>query len=98
MFTVKGKYERKKASITWEDGLVYGNPELTRAVLLRNEESDREGPIGGPYTTSKHLSNPLSSLTMILSVMDSWNSTSGDVPVVPRLVKLEESTELPVLY
>lgn len=103
MFSISGVYKGKKSIITWDGGVIRGdNENLIKSLLVRNVNSKEEGPVPGPYTSSNHLNNPLSAMTMILSELDSWDVASGDLPVVPREIEKEmeakEKGHSPIVY
>ena len=56
----EGLRNGRHASITWEDGALFGDPEACAWIeyLARVLEGQPIGPIGGPYSSRDHLQDP----------------------------------------
>ena len=91
-FEVTGIFEGTVATVVWDAGeIVFGpesEPEDVAASLgvelhaARLEGRD-VGPIGGPYTQTNHLRDPLSALFVIRDAFDDVGIAEGDVPEPP---------------
>ncbi len=89
-WTMTGVYEGKKASITWKDGELLGDSELSgsQAIVRRiiavakTMEGKELGPVMGPYTYKDHLKSPLTTLWLSPFVFDEdpRPKSFGDVP------------------
>lgn len=93
MFKVTGKVAGRPAEVTWDARKLSGDP---RAVMeaetaARGAEGFPIGPVCGPYTHERHLSDPLSALHILLAVFDEGAEINGDVPEPPEM----EEGEIP---
>lgn len=86
-FTIKGTFGNRTVEITWEDGKLTGPPEVVQIIKADAKVLEREdvGPVGGPFTRTKHLSNPLSASIIIREVLDEVLESSGNVPSPPEV-------------
>lgn len=81
-YTVKGTYRKRQVELVWKDGCVSGDEVICRLLKIESDCQDIVGPPCGPYTTEDHLSDPLSALFLIGSLINITDVT-GDTPVVP---------------
>lgn len=90
-YTAKGKYHGRPAAIIWQDGKLIAPTadDLSLVQMVKAEAAAQEGhSVGviGQYTTTNHLTDPLSALVIIQSVMG-VDSLEGDVPQAEELPK-----------
>lgn len=81
MFTVKGNILNTKRSVTYDAGKLAGDRLVVDLVNIEAQamEGRAVGPIG-QYTSSNHLHDPLSALSLIMGVFTTIEEITGDVP------------------
>lgn len=88
-FTVSGIAKNgDKVTVMWEDGNLTGDYVTVKRAesLAKALEGERVGPVGGPYTESDHLLDPISTIMILREIIDITRVT-GDAPLRPPLPK-----------
>ena len=68
-------------SVTWDNGKVTGYRAKALMFYAQRRDGNQIGPIGGPYTTTKHLSDPISAAMLIRDILGERGiEWFGDVP------------------
>jgi hypothetical protein len=87
VFRVSGTIRGKAATLIWKSGAISGDQLAVLEVEAAASAAEGQpiGPVCGPYTTQKHLSDPLSAVFIMQRVFDGGAEFSGDVPEPPAL-------------
>jgi hypothetical protein len=75
-------------ALCWDNGSLSGDPALVAAAVERAaaQAGEHVGPVEGPYSTTHHLSYPISALINMSDLfIPSTLSLSGDVPERPPI-------------
>ena len=82
MFTVAVRYLNKERKIKWDKGVLTGDPAFVTFVKLEADflEGVPVGPGEGPFTMTKHLEDPLSTLMIISGKFGPIIDSTGDLP------------------
>jgi hypothetical protein len=80
--TFTGTRNGKQISITWEDGALSGDEQVTGWIKHYAAAMDGQivGPVGGPYSTTDHLADPYAASELIRSIFPGSVQVEGDLP------------------
>ena|GEM_PF-2015178 len=81
--TFTGMRNRKPITITWEDGELSGDPDTVAWIkyYAAAMEGSIVGPVGGPYSTTDHLSDPYAASELIHSIFPGSVKVEGELPL-----------------
>jgi hypothetical protein len=84
-YTVHGRLEGRRVSITWDDGALSGDQTAVDILQIRAKvlEGTDVGPPTGPYTVRRHLADPLSTIFLMRDLLGEDITADGDVPEPP---------------
>jgi hypothetical protein len=86
-FTVHGHWLTMPVTLTWDTGNLTGDEGLVYALTLlaQDREGQEVGCPGGPFTTTHHLESPMSTLVLLLTLLDTDPpvTVTGDAPTQP---------------
>jgi len=82
-FTLYGRIEERPIRLTWADGKLTGDPETLDELRALADVLEGQ-PVGpepdGPFTTRKHLHNPLTAQILMQDVLDEVTGADGRLP------------------
>jgi hypothetical protein len=78
-----GLRNHRRVRVVWHDGALSGDADTVAWIrhLAALLEGQILGPIGGPYTTSRHLQNPYVAAEIIRSIFPGKVRMEGDLPL-----------------
>lgn len=87
MMKLKAKKNNKVFSLIYEDGMLSGDEFAVRLVETYADalEGKMVGPVGGPWTETNHLEDPLSALFVMRDAFDKIIEITGDIPEPPEV-------------
>lgn len=84
-FSITGLRGGKRVTVAWTDGALTGDAECVATLKLMAEayEGVCYGQVGGPYTTTDHLSSPYTAARMMRDLFERGTTTqTGNLPLL----------------
>jgi hypothetical protein len=83
VYTLTVRYKGQSYPIRWNEGLRPGNPaELMLYAQAMLREGETVGPPTGPFTSERHLEDPISTLIIARELFGDFEA-EGDLPRLP---------------
>lgn len=83
-FSISGMRNGAHITVTWTDGALSGDADTAAWIetLATALDGTMQGQLGGPYTTTDHLSSPYTARALMRSVFPGTTTFTGALPTI----------------